>query len=184
MGWHWTVVDHHLTEHVQRKLRSVMELGNIGVHQGMNKGSLHSYDTRSYMTPPLPFCMVVFLLLMKRMKSIKVQTFGELRMRGTELLVYVYSWSPASSSQRVWHGLAAVVDSMRESIHALCCDFLYLQDTQSKRTGSRLISAFAFSAAPDKIADYALAVQWWKCSSFATVHFQRKPFEILTFLAR
>ena len=28
-----------------------------------------------------------------------------------------------------------------------------------------------------KMADYALAVQWWKRSSFATERFQRKPFE-------
>ena len=40
------------------------------------------------------------------MKSTKVQTLSELRMRGTAngwagLLVCVYSWFPASSSQRV-----------------------------------------------------------------------------------
>ena len=35
--------------------------------------------------------------------------------------------SPTSSSRRVWHVIATVVDSMRESIHALCCD-LCLQD--------------------------------------------------------
>ena len=46
----------------------------------------------------------------------------------------LYSWYPASSSRRVWHGLATVVDSMRESIHAFRCDFLCLQDTQSERT--------------------------------------------------
>ena len=34
------------------------------------------------------------------------------------------------------------------------------------------------------MADYTLAVQWWKHSSFATERFQRKLFEILTFLAR
>ena len=43
------------------------------------------------------------------------------------------SWSPASSSRRVWHGLATVVDSMRESIHAIRCDFLSPQGTQSER---------------------------------------------------
>ena len=30
--------------------------------------------------------------------------------------------------------VATVVDGMRESIHALRCDFLCLQDTQSERT--------------------------------------------------
>ena len=39
-----------------------------------------------------------------------------------------YSWSPASSSRRVWHGLPTLVDCMRESIHALCSNFLCLQD--------------------------------------------------------
>ena len=34
------------------------------------------------------------------------------------LAIGVYSQSPASSSLRVWHGLATVVDSMRESILA------------------------------------------------------------------
>ncbi|CAI8041673.1 hypothetical protein GBAR_LOCUS23141, partial [Geodia barretti] len=48
----------------------------------------------------------------------------------------LYSWYPASSSRRVWHGLATVVNSMRESIHALRCDLLCLQDTQSERTRS------------------------------------------------
>ena len=47
------------------------------------------------------------------------------------------SWYPASSSQRVWHGLATVVDSKREAIHALRCDSLCFQDTQSDRTQSR-----------------------------------------------
>ena len=46
--------------------------------------------------------------------------------------LYLYSWYPASSSRTVWHGLATVVNSMRESIHAIRCDFLCLQDTQSK----------------------------------------------------
>ena len=38
----------------------------------------------------------------------------------------------ASSSRRVWHGLATQVDSMQESLHALKCDFLTLQGTQSE----------------------------------------------------
>ena len=52
------------------------------------------------------------------MKSTKVQTLGELRMHYTAnwwaglLVVFVYSWSPASSAWRVWHGLATVVDSI------------------------------------------------------------------------
>ena len=33
---------------------------------------------------------------------------------------------------RVWHGLATVVDSVRESIHVLRCDFLCLQDTRGR----------------------------------------------------
>ena len=40
------------------------------------------------------------------------------------LVVCVYSWSPASSVRRVRQGPATVVDSMRESIHAVRCDFL------------------------------------------------------------
>ena len=76
------------------------------------------------------------------MKSTEAQTLGELRMRDTAnwwagLFVCVYSWSPASSSRRVWHGLATVVDSMRESIHAIRCDFLSPQGTQSERIRSR-----------------------------------------------
>ena len=68
------------------------------------------------------------------MKSTKVQTLGELRMCGTAnwwagLLACVYLRSPTSSSQRVWN-LATVIDSMRESIHAIRCHFLCLQDTQ------------------------------------------------------
>ena len=55
--------------------------------------------------------------------------------------ICLYSWYPASSSRRVWHGLATVVDSMRESIHALRCDFLCLQDTQSERTRWRYACA-------------------------------------------
>ena len=69
------------------------------------------------------------------MKSTKVQTHGELLMHGTTnwwagLLVCVYSWSSASSSRRAWHGL---VDSMLESIHALCCDFLCFQIHRASR---------------------------------------------------
>ena len=68
-----------------------------------------------------------------KMKSTKVQTLGELRMRGTAnwwaglFVVCVYSWS---SWRRVWHGLATVVDSMRESINARRCDFLCLRGTE------------------------------------------------------
>ena len=50
------------------------------------------------------------------------------------------------SLRRVWQWLATVVDTMRESIHDLRCDFLCLQDTQRERTRSRfLISILAFS---------------------------------------
>ena len=49
------------------------------------------------------------------MKGTEVQTLGELRMRGSLIdglgFICLYSWYPASSSRRVWHGLATVVDS-------------------------------------------------------------------------
>ena len=81
----------------------------------------------------------------------KVQTLGELRMRDKAIdgLDYFYSCSPASSSRRVWHGLATVVDSMRESIHAIRCDFLSPQGTQSEQIWSckpRAIMHIGFSA--------------------------------------
>ena len=78
----------------------------------------------------------------------KVQTLGELRMRGNancglgSIAVYPPQ-SPASSSRRVWHGLPTVVDSTRESIHALRCGFLCLQGTQSKRIRSRWAALIA-----------------------------------------
>ena len=43
-------------------------------------------------------------------------------------LGYLYTFT-RSSSRRVWHGLVTVVDSMRESMHAIRCDLLCLQDT-------------------------------------------------------
>ena len=102
-------------------------------------GDVWSYDREfcSSSSSSSSSCLTSITKKPKEMKSTKVQTLGELRMRGTAnwwagLLVCVYSWSPASSSQRVWHGLATVVDSMRESIHALRCGFLCLQGTQSK----------------------------------------------------
>ena len=88
-------------------------------------------------------------------KSTKVQTLGELRMRDTAnwwagLLICVYSWSPASSPRRVWHGLATVVDSMRESIP---CPSLWLlvpsryteRASECARGKPVLIGIFAFS---------------------------------------
>ena len=60
----------------------------------------------------------------------KVQPLVELRMRDTAI-------ARGSSSRRVWHGLVAVVDSMRESIDAIRCDFLSPQGTQSERIRSR-----------------------------------------------
>ena len=49
------------------------------------------------------------------------------------------------SLRRVWQWLATVVDTMRESIHDLRCDFLWLQNTQRERTRSRfLIRILAF----------------------------------------
>ena len=62
---------------------------------------------------------------------------------------FLYSLYPASSSRRVWHGLATVVDCMRELIHALRCDFCAFK---SERTRSReacanlhISSLFCFS---------------------------------------
>ena len=67
------------------------------------------------------------------MKSTKVQTLGELRMR-IDGLGYLYAFTRGpplvASSRRVWHGLVTVVDSMQESIHAIRCDFLSPQGTQ------------------------------------------------------
>ena len=63
------------------------------------------------------------------MKSTKVQTLVELCMRDTAKCVVS---DPASSSRRVWHGLVTVVDSMRESIHAIRCDFLSPQGTHER----------------------------------------------------
>ena len=69
-----------------------------------------------------------------QMKNTEVQTLGELRMRGTAnwwaglLSMRLLVVSPASSSQRVLHGLATALDRMRESIHALRCVFLCLQE--------------------------------------------------------
>ena len=67
----------------------------------------------------------------KQMKSTEVQTLGELRMRGTANwwagLAFPCGLPLYSSLRTVWHGLATVVDSMRESVHALRCDFLCLK---------------------------------------------------------
>ena len=73
-------------------------------------------------------------------KGTEAQTLGALRIRGTANWwagLWICSWSPASSSYRVWHGLATVVDSRCESIHALRCDFLNVQGSQSERIRSR-----------------------------------------------
>ena len=90
-------------------------------------GSLIDYEVQDTQSLLANSCTVIHA----QWKGTKV---GELRMPHTAnwwagLSVCV---SPATSLQRVWHGLAAVVDSKRESIHALRCDFLCLQDTQSK----------------------------------------------------
>ena len=108
---------------------------------------LHWWCSPSPDLPPLPpdapGCTLLPSYNPEKCKSTtKVQTLGELRMRDTAnwwagLLICVYSWSPAGSSWRVWHGLATAVDSMQESIHAVSCDFLCLQDTQRERTRSR-----------------------------------------------
>ena len=86
------------------------------------------------------------------MKSTKVQTLGELCMRDTAngwaglgWAIGVYSQSPASSSRRVSHRLATVVDRMRELIHTLHCGFMCLQGTQSKQIRSRWASILRWS---------------------------------------
>ena len=66
------------------------------------------------------------------MKSTKVQTLGELRMRGT-----ANGWAGLLAFIRGLPLVATVVDSMRESIHTLRCGFLCLQGTQSKQIRSR-----------------------------------------------
>ena len=52
-----------------------------------------------------------------------------------------------TSWRRVWHGLATLVDCMRESIHVLRCNFLCLQGTRSRPIGSRWASAIIVFAA-------------------------------------
>ena len=87
---------------------------------------------------PLPWWGNVWMVL--KMKDTEAQTLGALRIRSTANWwagLWICSWSPASSSYRVWHGLATVVDSRCESIHALRCDFLNVQGSQSERIRSR-----------------------------------------------
>ena len=52
----------------------------------------------------------------------------------------------ACSSRRVLHGVATVIDSMRESIHDLPCDFLSPQGTQSERIFSLVFTAYLSNA--------------------------------------
>ena len=63
------------------------------------------------------------------MKSTKCKSWANC---ACAILGYLYSWSPANSSWRVWHRLVTVVDSMRELIHAIRCDFLSPQGTQER----------------------------------------------------
>jgi hypothetical protein len=58
--------------------------------------------------------------------EIKVQTLGKLRMRGTTIdgLGFLCLWYPASSSRRVWHGLADLCLTLVFSLVSwllLCC---------------------------------------------------------------
>ena len=67
------------------------------------------------------------------MKNSEVQTLGELRMHDTNwwaglLVVCVYLWSPASSTRRVWHGLATVVDTQHAGVET--CRSLWLPGPQ------------------------------------------------------
>ena len=84
------------------------------------------------------------IIIIVIMKSTEVQTLGELRMSDTVnwwagRLVFRYS------ARRVWHVLATVVYSMRESIHAVCCDFLSLWGTKSEHPMRYCILAFSLS---------------------------------------
>ena len=95
------------------------------------------YAYNNYVQPVMVFTnsMVILSAISTYNNALKCKTLG--RMRDTAnwwagLFVCVYSWSPASSSRRLWQGLATAVDSMRESIHAIRCDFLCLQGTRSK----------------------------------------------------
>ena len=47
----------------------------------------------------------------------------------TDGLGYQYAFLPLVARRESGTGLATVVDSVRESIHALCCDLFCLQDT-------------------------------------------------------
>ena len=113
-----------------------------------------------------------------QMKSTVVQTLGALwcarvtkRMRSATkwwagFSFGCYSWSLASS-RRVWRGLTTVLDSTRESIR---CDFLCLQDRQSKRTRSVLNTSTCALSASDKMATTGISC---KRSSSAMEHLKR-----------
>ena len=72
------------------------------------------------------------------MKSTKVQTLSVMRMRSTANWwvgprACVYSRGLHTSSwRRVLHELATQVDNMRESTHALSCDFLSLREREAQ----------------------------------------------------
>ena len=76
----------------------------------------------------------------------------------------------AQSPARVWHGLATVVDSMRESMHALRCGFLFLQGTQSKRIRSRCEPAYC--------VDLRMRTAYWWFFFLFNINFLyiRRPF--------
>ena len=121
-------------------------------HQkGRSNWSLHSNDAQGYMTPSQRYRNGVISFVYINYKETlflfgasshpyipfytKVGTLGEMCMRGTaNWWAGLFTRDLLLSSWRVWHWLATVEDSMRESIHALRCDFLCLQGTQSKRT--------------------------------------------------
>ena len=74
---------------------------------------------------------------------------------------WAYAFTHASSSRRVWHGLATAVDSIRNAIHALRCGFLCLKIHRASRPARGkpiLISILAFS-----VVFHAISLE---CSSF------------------
>ena len=78
-------------------------------------------------------CTTHYVIIMSQ-KSIAQQARQLMQSRIRRTAHARYYNLLASSSRRTRHRL---VDSMRESIHDLRCDFLCLQDTQSKRTRPR-----------------------------------------------
>ena len=82
----------------------------------------HPCDTNRTLTEPAQLFQKPGIYLYEIQDEIRVykQTLAELRMRDT-----ANCWAGLAASSAL-HGLSTVVDSMRESIHAVRCDFLSL----------------------------------------------------------